>query len=25
VGEDLAQNEAGVTDTLVSGQVRAAF
>lgn len=25
VGEDLAQNEAGITDTLVSGQVRAAF
>ncbi len=25
VGEDLAQNEAGVTDTWVSGQVRAAF
>jgi triosephosphate isomerase len=25
VGEDLAQNEAGVTETLVSGQVRAAF
>jgi triosephosphate isomerase len=25
VGEDLAQNEAGVTDTLVSGQLRAAF
>ena len=25
VGEDLAQNEAGVTDTLVRGQVRAAF
>jgi triosephosphate isomerase (TIM) len=25
VGEDLAQNEAGVTETFVSGQVRAAF
>ena len=25
VGEDLAQNEAGVTDAFVSGQVRAAF
>lgn len=25
VGEDLAQNEAGVTDTLVAGQVTAAF
>lgn len=25
VGEDLAQNEAGVTDALVGGQVRAAF
>ncbi len=25
VGEDLAQNEAGITETFVSGQVRAAF